>query len=190
MQAPTLLHVLETPLADGGGILAEHAFAGAGNVAEDEVECHLRLAEVTGIVVGNDAVWPTPLGDVLQKDLGPCRYRLVAHEDAALGQDGAHGGGLTAGGSAEVEDVLGSEECGVRSEITQFPEDVGDKQGGSFLDVVAAGMEEGVEGELGTTREVVAFGTPGDSFSRKEEGGMRNVFFEERGRRKEEGNMF
>ena len=183
MQAPTLLHVLETPLADGGGILAEHTLTGAGDVAEDEVECHLCLAEVTGVVVGDDAVRPAPFGDVLQKDLGPCRYRLVAHEDAALGQDGAHGGGLTAGGSAEVEGVL-------RSMITQFPEDVGDEHRGGFLDVVAAGMEERVEGELRATREVKAFGTPGDSFSRKEEGGMRNVFFEERGRRKEEGNMF
>ena len=67
---------------------------------------------------------------------------------------------------------------------------MGDEHRGGFLDVVAAGMEEGVEGELGTTGEVVAFGTPGDPISRKEEGGMRNVFFEERGRRKEEGNMF
>ena len=78
----------------------------------------------------------------------------------------------------------------MRNEITQFPEDVGDEHRGGFLNVVAAGMEEGVESELGTTGEVVAFGAPGDSFSRKEEGGKRNVFFEERGRRKEEGDMF
>ena len=57
----------------------------------------------------------------------------------------------------------------MRNEITQFPEDMGDEHGGGFLDVVAAGMEEGVEGELGTTREVVAFGTPGDLISRNEE---------------------
>jgi hypothetical protein len=37
---------------------------------------------------------------------------------------------------------------------------VGDEHRGGFLDVVAAGMEEGVEGELGTTGEVVALGTP------------------------------
>ena len=110
MQAPTFLHVLETPLADGGGILAEHAFAGTGDVAEDEVECHLRLAEVKGIVVGDDAVGPVPLSDVLQKDLGTGGDRLVAHKDTTLGQDGAHGGRLAAGGSAEVEDISRNEE--------------------------------------------------------------------------------
>ena len=103
LQAPTFLYVLETPLADGGGILAEHAFAGAGDIAEDEVERHLRLAEVTGVVVGDDAVGPAPFGDVLQEDLGTGGDGLVAHEDTALGQDGTHGGGLAAGGSAEVE---------------------------------------------------------------------------------------
>ena len=39
---------------------------------------------------------------------------------------------------------------------------VGDEHRGGFLDVVAAGMEEGIESELGTTGEVEAFGTPGD----------------------------
>ena len=52
----------------------------------------------------------------------------------------------------------------MRNEITQFPDNVGDEHRGGFLDVVAAGMEEGVEGELGTTGEVEAFGTPGDFF--------------------------
>jgi hypothetical protein len=50
-------------------------------------------------------------------------------------------------------------------------------------------MEERVEGELGTAGEVVALGTPGYLLSRNG-GGGRNVFFEERGRRKEEGDMF
>ena len=44
-----------------------------------------------------------------------------------------------------------SEECA---------EDVGDEHGGGFLDVVAAGMEEGIESELGTAGEVEAFWTP------------------------------
>ena len=39
---------------------------------------------------------------------------------------------------------------------------VGDEHRGGFLDVVAAGMEEGIESELWTTGEVEAFGTPGD----------------------------
>jgi hypothetical protein len=51
---------------------------------------------------------------------------------------------------------------------------VGDEHRSGFLDVVAAGMEEGIEGELRATGEVKAFGTPRDSFSRNEEGGMRN----------------
>ena len=44
----------------------------------------------------------------------------------------------------------------------EFAEDVGDEHRGGFLNVVAAGMEEGIEGELGTAGEVVALGAPGD----------------------------
>ena len=174
MQAPTFLYVLETPLADGGGILAEHAFAGAGDVAEDEVELCFGLAEVTGVVVSDDAVGPAPFGDVLQKDLGTGRDGLVAHEDAAIGQDCAHGGGLAAGGGAEVEGgycvTEGRFFCDIARDVTKEPslcytsEDVGDEHGGGFLNVVAAGMEEGIEGELGTAGEVEALGTPGDFF--------------------------
>ena len=44
-----------------------------------------------------------------------------------------------------------------------------DEHRGGFLNVVAAGMEEGIEGELWTAGEVVAIGAPGDYFSRSEE---------------------
>jgi hypothetical protein len=39
---------------------------------------------------------------------------------------------------------------------------MGDEHRGGLLDVVATGMEEGIEGELGTTGEVEALGTPGN----------------------------
>lgn len=52
---------------------------------------------------------------------------------------------------------------------------MGDEHRGGLLDVVAAGMEERVEGELGTAGEVVALGTPGYLLSRNG-GGGRNVF--------------
>ena len=39
---------------------------------------------------------------------------------------------------------------------------MGDEHRGGFLDVVAAGMEEWVEGELGTAGEVETFGAPGN----------------------------
>ena len=48
---------------------------------------------------------------------------------------------------------------------------VGDEHRGGFLDVVAAGVEERIEGELWTTGEVEAFGTPGDFFLWKVERG-------------------
>ena len=57
----------------------------------------------------------------------------------------------------------------MRNEITQFLDNVGDEHRGGFLDVIAAGMEEGIEGELGTTLKVVTFGATGDSLSRNEE---------------------
>ena len=56
LQPPTFLHVLQTPLADGIRILAEHTLARARYVAEDNVKLRLRLAEITGVVVGDDAI--------------------------------------------------------------------------------------------------------------------------------------
>ena len=66
LQSPAFFNVLQTPFADGGRILAEHPLARAWNVAEDDVKMCLCLSKVTGIVVGDDCLWPAPFRDVLQ----------------------------------------------------------------------------------------------------------------------------
>ena len=104
LQAPAFLHILPTPLADGLRILAEHAFAGAGHVAEDDIELQLRLSEIAGIAVGDGAALVPPLGDVLQQYLGSGGVRLVAYDGTPLRQCGYGCRRLAARSSAEVKD--------------------------------------------------------------------------------------
>ena len=107
LQAPALLHILQAPFADGGWILAEHALARAGYIAENHVVLRFRLAEILRVTVGDDAIRPAPFRDVLQQYLGAIGNRLVAYEDAVSRQHTPHRSGFPARGSAEVE----REEC-------------------------------------------------------------------------------
>jgi hypothetical protein len=51
---------------------------------------------------------------------------------------------------------------------------MGDEHRGGLLDVVATCMEEGIEGELGTTGEVETLGAPGNFDLWSEECGVRS----------------
>ena len=162
LQSPTLLHVLRAPLADGGRILAEHAFARTGNVAEDEGKPHPALDEVAGVEVGDAVVLVAPLADVFGQYLTAFAVRLVASEQPLLGQHRAQQCRFAAGGSAKVEGSGGlSAEGGVLSVGERPPE----KHRCGFLYVVAACMQQGVHGELGATAEVVTVRTPGHRFT-------------------------
>ena len=87
LQTPTFLDILQTPFTDGGRILTEHPLARAGHVAENQVELRLRLTEISGVVVGDDAIRRSPFCDILQQDLRPRGNRFVAHQHAILWQD-------------------------------------------------------------------------------------------------------
>lgn len=52
LQVPAVIHILQAPFADGAIILAEHAFAGAGNICEDDIKLKLRL-----LVISVDSCW-------------------------------------------------------------------------------------------------------------------------------------
>ena len=86
LQLPAFLYVLRAPFADGGRVLAEHAFARAGHVAENQVELHLGLSVITGVGVGDDVILVAPLRHVLQQDAGPLLHGFVAIEHTILGQ--------------------------------------------------------------------------------------------------------
>ena len=85
LQLPAFLHVLRAPFLDGGLVLAEHAFARAGHIAEDKVEMHFRLAIVLWVEVGDEMMLIAPLLHVLQQDAGTIADGLVAIEHAVLG---------------------------------------------------------------------------------------------------------
>ena len=143
------------PFGDGGGVFAEHAFAGAGGIDEDEVEGAFEGGEAGGVVVGDDDVVLPPFDDVFAEDGGAAADDFVGDEEAAWGEEGGGKGGFASRGGAEVEHAHG----GGGEEL---PEDVGEEHGGGFLHVVYPAVEEGVEGEGGTFGEVAPFGTPGD----------------------------
>ena len=168
LQSPALLHILLTPLADGGRILAEHAFARTGHVTQNEVERELGLAEITRIVVGHHAVGIAPLGDVLQQDLCTITDGLIAHQRAVVGQYAEQSGRFSTRSSTEIQSSLGS--GGIDT-----PDDMGDEHRCGLLYVITAGMEEWIEGELRAPGEIIAFFTPGDSFLWNVECGMWNV---------------
>ena len=105
LQLPALLYILRTPLADGRFVLAEHTLARAGYIAEDEVELHLRLSIVLGIIVGDDVVLVAPLCDVLQQDVGTVADGFIAVEYTVLGQCRTQQCRLATRGCAHVESL-------------------------------------------------------------------------------------
>lgn len=110
----TLADVVEAPLAEGHGVLAEHALARAGNVGEDEVERIAETGEFIGEILGHHDVGrrratgsgadgAAPLLHVLGQDLGSLAHGFVRDEQTALGQMAGQEGALAARGGAEVE---------------------------------------------------------------------------------------
>ena len=96
--------MLRAPLADGLWILAEHALARTGDIAEDEVEAELGATEVARVVIRDEMVGIAPLGDIFQQDIGTLAHWFVGDEDAVVRQEGAQKRRLAARGSAEVEE--------------------------------------------------------------------------------------
>ena len=86
LQLPAFLHVLRAPFLDGSLVLAEHAFARARHIAEDEIETRLCFAIVFGVKVGDEMMLVAPLLHVFQQDAGPIADGLVAVEHTVLGQ--------------------------------------------------------------------------------------------------------
>lgn len=93
----TLANVVEAPLAEGHGVLAEHTLAGAGNVGEDEVERIAETGEFIGEILGHHNVGQrratgsgsngaAPLLHVLGQHLSALAHGLVRDEQTALGQ--------------------------------------------------------------------------------------------------------
>ena len=111
LKFPALLNILGAPFTDSGRVFTEHAFARAWHIAEYEVELELGFAEVARVIVGDNAVGPTPLSDVLEQNLGAISHRFIAHEHTVLGQHTAQSRRLATRGCAEVEDF---HRCGAR----------------------------------------------------------------------------
>ena len=79
-------HVPQAPLPYAVGILAEHAFAGTGRVAQDKVEHRAKGLEVRRKIAGDNGVGTAPLDDVLPQDVGTLTDGFVGDERGIAGQ--------------------------------------------------------------------------------------------------------
>ena len=148
-------HGLRAPFLHGPGILAEHALARTGHIGGHHVEEAAQGGEVFGIAVCHHGVGVSPLRQVFGQHLGALPHGFVGHEQGTVGEQAAPERALSAGGGTEVEHAL--RRCLFR-ELAASPFH---KHRGRFLHVVAAGVEQRVEGEGGSLRQVAAFGAPG-----------------------------
>ena len=94
---------LDGSLADGLGVFAEHALAGAGNVAEYHIEEEARALVVAGVVASDDDVGVALFLHVLHENIGALAVRLVAEEQSIIRQGSSEEGGFAARSGTEVE---------------------------------------------------------------------------------------
>ena len=153
LSLPTQLHTPQAPLPDGFGVFAEHAFTGAGRIAQDEVEHTAQRLEVCCKVAGDKSVGAAPLDDVFAQDVCTLAHGFVGNERGVAGQVVQQQCGFSAWRSTEVE---ASSPLGERIVFQQMA----DEHGRSLLNIVAAGMKQRVERELRTLCQVPPIGTP------------------------------
>ena len=159
LQVPAVVHILQAPFADGAIILAEHTFAGAGNISEDDIKLKLRLLVVAWIVVGDDHIGMTELLDILCKNLRSGAHRFVAEKKATFRQGSTYSGRFSTWSRTEIE------------HHHRFVNELSDHQihehGRSLLHVILSCMEPWVEGEVRTGGEITAGGrAPWNRFAR------------------------
>ena len=158
------LHGLLAPVGDGGLFLAEHALAGAGGVDEDPVEfAGEPLGQDGGVFVGHQAVGHGHALHVPGEDLGALGAPLVAQEEALAHHAACDLGSLAAGCGAEVADALAG--LGVQQGHGGH--------GAGLLQIVYAGLVEGVQAGTAVGIIVIAQGLPGHRIAH--EGKLRGV---------------
>ena len=159
LQMPAVVHILQAPFADGAIILAEHTFAGAGNISEDDIKLKLRLLVVAWIVVGDDHIGMTELLDILCKNLRAGAHRFVAEKKTPFRQGSTYGGRFSTWSRTEIE-----HHHGVVNELSDHQIH---EHGRSLLHVILSGMEPWIEGEVRTGGEIAAGGrAPWNRFAR------------------------
>ena len=167
----TECHRLGGPVLHGLLVLAEHALAGAGDVGDDNIEDGLpgKGRRVTG---DNSHAGVAPRADIRAEHAEAVPHHFVGQEGKtvaeALPERSGEVGGLAAGGGAEVQDGH------ARAEAVQYrAEQSADKHGRRILHVVASGMEQRVQREVGAFLQEVAVRTPGNAFGVRERAGCQ-----------------
>ena len=142
-------NIRQRPLFAARRVFAEHAFAGAGDVGQDEVEKMGEAAQFARLGIRYDALRIAPLGDIFGKDIRPAADDFVAHHDTPFRQERAEMRGFSTRRRAEVE----TDEGRIASVL---PDGLLEEHRRGFLHVIGPGMEERVEGERGASRQVTA----------------------------------
>jgi hypothetical protein len=103
-----------------------------------------------------------PLLQVFRKDLYTLTVRLIAGKQTALGKSTVNERGLATGRGTKIEELQASSRpslIGEKREEVLLQNEV-KKHGGRFLHIVESCMKQRVEGEVGTTVEIIAMPTP------------------------------
>ena len=155
-------HGLRRPFVDGLLVLAEHAFAGAGDIGHDGVEYRV-FSEGRRVARYGAHAGVSPGFHVAAEDGVAVAHDFVGQQGVAVPeafpQGGGEVGGLSAGGGAQIQHAAAGLQV-----FRHLTEHVADKHGRCVLHVVAARMEERVQRKDGAFIEKVAVGAPGHSF--------------------------
>ena len=135
------------PLGAARRVFAEHAFAGAGDVGQDEVEKMGEAAQFARLGIRYDALRIAPFGNIFGKDIRPAADDFVAHHDTPFRQKRAEMRRFSTRCRAEVEADEGRI-AGV------LPDGLLEEHRRGLLHVVSSGVEERIEGERGASWQV------------------------------------
>ena len=103
-----------------------------------------------------------PLLHVLRKDLYTLTVRLVADKQTAFGKSTMNERGLATGRGTKIEERQASSRpslIGEKRKEVLLQNEI-EKHGGRLLHIVESCMKQWVEGEVGTTVEIIAMPTP------------------------------
>ena len=81
----TKVDVCHAPFAGTVGVLAEHSFAGTGDIGNNNIKQMSKAPDIFGIVVRDDIVRISPFGDIFSQDITAGTDHFVADQQTAFG---------------------------------------------------------------------------------------------------------
>ena len=157
LQLCTLVHIRQAPPGHSVFVFTEHALARTGHIGEQHIKGESCGQEIFRIVVGHHHIHIAILLDILRQHLCTLSHGLVAQQQTSGRQGRLGRRGFAARSRTHVEHTY-------RQIARMLTENGINKHGGGLLHIIAAGMKQGVESEIGTFVEVIALWAPGHLF--------------------------